>query len=76
VKKEEDSKNIAANECGRERERERVIAMPDYRKASALFVRKKFFEDKVSEMKEQHYFVLCNARHNESVVEMECGEII
>jgi hypothetical protein len=44
VKPEEDSKNIAAKEWGKKRERERVIAMPDYRKASALFVREKFLK--------------------------------
>jgi hypothetical protein len=52
-----------------------VIARPDYRKQEPCLLERNF-EDKVSEMKEQHWFVLCNVLHNETLVEMECGEII
>lgn len=53
---------------------ETEIAVPDYRKQEPCLLERNFEE--VSEMKEQHWFVLCDVLHNWTLVETECGEII
>lgn len=54
---------------------ETEIAVPDYRKQGPCLLERNF-EEEVSEMKEQHWFVLCDVLHNGTLVETECGEII
>jgi hypothetical protein len=51
VKPEKDGKKVAVTEWGKKRER--VITMPDYRKQAPCLLERNF-EDRVSEMKEQH----------------------